>query len=147
MIIFDATTRQQRRLWLVTIVVMVMSIMSSWWFAEVAFAAQGVDPNNPVFPPENASPFQNWEFLAALAVTLLTPALAKQRWPDWQQTLAMLVVALVVTVVGRFLTNELDSGEGFLPSLLKILVATGSYYYVMIKPLGISRAIHERTGG
>lgn len=108
--------------------------------------AQSVDVDNPIFPPSTATPWENWEFLAALLVTVVVPVFTKQSWPDEYKAGAMLVVALIVTVGYRFLLGTLYQGD-VVASILQVLVATVAYYYGIVKPLGIARAIHARTGG
>ena len=122
-----------------------MALLAAYLLMPGLVFAQGVD--NPVLPPGDATAIQNWEFIAALLVGVVVPVFSKERWADWQKSVVMLATAAIVTVLGRYLTNTLDSEAPFLEDLLTIVVATIAYYYGVIKPLGVSGAIHRATGG
>lgn len=134
-------TRSFRRVsWLLWAVFSLLAAFLMWPLQ--AGAAQDV-----IGPGPGASALDHWQFIAGLAVPLIVATLTKQAWPDSWKVAGMLIVSGIVTAATMALQGTLlTPGDDFIAAVLRVVSQSIIFYYGVWKPLGVTGAIHQRTG-
>lgn len=89
---------------------------------------------------------QQWELIVAFVQPLVIAFFISPDFSQKVQTLIMVAVSAVVTVVTMYLNGTLDNGTDYVTSLLKVIALTIAYYKGIWKPAGTAPTIETRIG-